>query len=65
MLDAVWAACDDCIEQPRYSENEKESRSLLESVAASQNSPMTLALDRGLALLERLCGQPEGMPLTA
>ena len=26
---------------------------------------MTLALDRGLALLERLCGQPEGMPLTA
>ena len=25
---------------------------------------MTLALDRGLALLERLCGQPEGMPLT-
>jgi IclR family acetate operon transcriptional repressor len=26
---------------------------------------MTLALDRGLALLERLCGQPEGMSLTA
>ena len=26
---------------------------------------MTLALDRGLALLERLCGEPEGMPLTA
>jgi IclR family acetate operon transcriptional repressor len=26
---------------------------------------MTLALDRGLALLERLCGQPEGMALTA
>ena len=26
---------------------------------------MTLALDRGLALLERLCGQPEGMPLSA
>lgn len=26
---------------------------------------MTLALDRGLALLERLCGQPEGLPLTA
>lgn len=26
---------------------------------------MTLALDRGLDLLERLCGQPEGMPLTA
>lgn len=26
---------------------------------------MTLALDRGLALLEHLCGQPEGMPLTA
>ena len=26
---------------------------------------MTLSLDRGLALLERLCGQPEGMPLTA
>lgn len=26
---------------------------------------MTLALDRGLALIERLCGQPEGMPLTA
>ena len=26
---------------------------------------MTLALDRGLALLERLSGQPEGMPLTA
>jgi IclR family transcriptional regulator, acetate operon repressor len=25
---------------------------------------MTLALDRGLALLERLCGQPEGVPLT-
>ncbi len=25
---------------------------------------MTLALDRGLALLESLCGQPEGMPLT-
>ncbi|MBX3604702.1 MAG: IclR family transcriptional regulator [Piscinibacter sp.] len=25
---------------------------------------MTLALDRGLALLERLCGQPDGMPLT-
>ncbi len=26
---------------------------------------MTLALDRGLTLLERLCGQPEGMPLGA
>ncbi len=26
---------------------------------------MTLALDRGLALLECLCGQPEGMALTA
>lgn len=26
---------------------------------------MTLALDRGLALLEQLCGQPEGMALTA
>lgn len=26
---------------------------------------MTLALDRGLALLELLCGQPEGMSLTA
>jgi DNA-binding IclR family transcriptional regulator len=26
---------------------------------------MTLALDRGLALLERLCGQPEGMGLTS
>jgi len=26
---------------------------------------MTLALDRGLMLLERLCGQPEGMPLSA
>ena len=26
---------------------------------------MTLSLDRGLALLERLCGQPEGMRLTA
>ncbi len=26
---------------------------------------MTLALDRGLALLERLCGQPEGMSLSA
>jgi DNA-binding IclR family transcriptional regulator len=26
---------------------------------------MTLALDRGLSLLERLCGQPEGMALTA
>jgi IclR family acetate operon transcriptional repressor len=26
---------------------------------------MTLALDRGLALLERLCGQPEGMTLSA
>lgn len=26
---------------------------------------MTLALERGLALLERLCGQPEGMALTA
>jgi IclR family transcriptional regulator, acetate operon repressor len=26
---------------------------------------MSLALDRGLALLERLCGQPEGMPLSA
>jgi DNA-binding IclR family transcriptional regulator len=26
---------------------------------------MTLALDRGLSLLEQLCGQPEGMPLTA
>lgn len=26
---------------------------------------MTLALDRGLALLELLCGQPEGMALTA
>ncbi|MDD0837187.1 IclR family transcriptional regulator [Curvibacter sp. HBC61] len=26
---------------------------------------MTLALDRGLALLEHLCGQPEGMALTA
>jgi IclR family acetate operon transcriptional repressor len=25
---------------------------------------MTLALDRGLALLEHLCGQPEGVPLT-
>lgn len=25
---------------------------------------MTLALERGLALLERLCGQPEGMSLT-
>ena len=25
---------------------------------------MTLSLDRGLALLERLCGQPEGMRLT-
>lgn len=25
---------------------------------------MTLALERGLALLEHLCGQPEGMPLT-
>jgi IclR family transcriptional regulator, acetate operon repressor len=25
---------------------------------------MTLALERGLLLLERLCGQPEGMPLT-
>lgn len=25
---------------------------------------MTLALERGLALLERLCGQPDGMPLT-
>ena len=25
---------------------------------------MTLALERGLALLERLCGQPEGMALT-
>ena len=30
-----------------------------------KNDVMTLALDRGLALLERLCGQPEGMPLTA
>jgi IclR family transcriptional regulator, acetate operon repressor len=26
---------------------------------------MSVALDRGLALLERLCGQPEGMPLSA
>ncbi len=26
---------------------------------------MTLALDRGLALLERLCGQPEGVSLSA
>jgi IclR family acetate operon transcriptional repressor len=26
---------------------------------------MTLALDRGLSLLEQLCDQPEGMPLTA
>lgn len=26
---------------------------------------MTLALDRGLSLLEQLCGQPEGMSLTA
>lgn len=26
---------------------------------------MTLALERGLALLERLCGQPEGMALSA
>lgn len=26
---------------------------------------MTLALDRGLALLEHLCGQPEGLPLSA
>lgn len=26
---------------------------------------MTLALDRGLALLERLCGQPEGMSMSA
>lgn len=26
---------------------------------------MTTALDRGLALIERLAGQPEGMPLTA
>lgn len=26
---------------------------------------MSLALDRGLALLERLCGQPEGMALSA
>ena len=26
---------------------------------------MALALERGLELLERLCGQPEGMPLTA
>jgi len=25
---------------------------------------MSLALERGLALLEQLCGQPEGMPLT-
>lgn len=25
---------------------------------------MTLALDRGLSLLEELCNQPEGMPLT-
>lgn len=26
---------------------------------------MTLSLDRGLSLLEQLCGQPEGMPLTS
>jgi DNA-binding IclR family transcriptional regulator len=26
---------------------------------------MTLSLNRGLALIEQLCGQPEGMPLTA
>src|SRR5687768_1837856 len=49
----------------RYSRKPQETRSLLETVAASRKLPMTLALDRGLALLERLCGQPEGMPLTA
>ncbi len=30
-----------------------------------KNGRMSLALDRGLGLLERLCGQPEGMALTA
>jgi IclR family acetate operon transcriptional repressor len=34
-------------------------------VAVRKMNPMTLALDRGLALLELLCGQPEGIPLTA
>jgi IclR family transcriptional regulator, acetate operon repressor len=37
----------------------------LESILFRKNRIMTLALDRGLSLLEQLCDQPEGMPLTA
>jgi len=44
--------------------SKRHSKKYLE-IPVEKETFMTLALDRGLSLLEQLCDQPEGMPLTA
>ena len=44
--------------------SKRHSKKYLE-IPVEKKTFMTLALDRGLSLLEQLCDQPEGMPLTA